>query len=54
MPTCQECKSFFSIEEEPGTGDCVQKCVDARQTYFTARVVNADSDASRCDSFQKK
>ena len=54
MPTCVECKSFFPIEEEPGKGDCVQKGVDARQTYFTARVVPAENDASTCDSFQKK
>ncbi|MFO7965589.1 MAG: benzylsuccinate synthase gamma subunit family protein [Desulfobacterales bacterium] len=54
MPTCKECKSFFPIEEEPGKGDCVQKCVDARQTYYSARVVSSEMDASLCDSFQKK
>lgn len=54
MPTCNECKSFFPIEDQPGKGDCVQKCVDARQTYYTARVVPSDNDASLCDSFQKK
>ena len=54
MPTCHECKSFFAIEEEAGAGDCVRKCVDARQTYIAARIVKADNDATRCDSFQKK
>ncbi len=54
MPTCVECQSFFPIEEEPGQGDCVRKCVDARQTYYSARVVSQDKDAARCDSFQKK
>ncbi len=54
MPTCNECKSFFPIEDDPGRGDCVQKNVDARQTYYSARIVNTDNDASNCESFQKK
>ena len=54
MPSCIECQSFFPIEEEPDRGDCVKKCVDARQTYYSARVVAQDNDAGRCDSFQKK
>ncbi len=54
MPQCKECKSFFPIEDEPGKGDCVQKCVDARQTYYSARPVAEDKDASQCQSFQKK
>ncbi len=54
MPTCQECKSFFPIEENPERGDCVQRGVDPRQSYYTAREVDADKDASECSSFQKK
>jgi hypothetical protein len=54
MPLCIECQSFFPIEDEPGRGDCVKKSVDARQTYYSARVVPQDKDAARCDSFQKK
>ena len=54
MPSCNECQSFFLIEDEPGRGDCVKKCVDARQTYYSSRVVTQDNDADRCDSFQKK
>jgi hypothetical protein len=54
MPSCIECQSFFPIEDEPGRGDCVKKCVDARQTYYSARVVAEDKDSSQCDSFQKK
>jgi len=54
MPTCQECKNFFPIEENPERGDCVQKGVDPRQSYYTAREVAADMDASECSSFQKK
>jgi len=30
MPTCQECKNFFPIEENPERGDCVQRGVDPR------------------------
>ncbi len=54
MPICNECQSFFPIEEQPEKGDCVQKCVDARQTYYSARVMPADNDAGKCESFQKK
>lgn len=54
MPLCIECQSFFPIEDEPGRGDCVKKSVDARQTYYSARVVSQDKDAARCDSFQKR
>ena len=54
MPLCNECMSFFPIEDESGQGDCVKKGVDARQTYYSSRVVTQDNDADRCDSFQKK
>lgn len=54
MATCQECKSFFPLEENPDQGDCVQRVVDPRQAYYKARPVAANNDASNCESFSKK
>jgi len=54
MATCRECKKFFPIPEDPKRGDCVQRVVDPRQSYYKARPVNADRDAASCPSFQKK
>lgn len=54
MATCKECKCFFPLEDNPETGDCVQRVVDPRQAYYKARPVGADQDASKCASFQKK
>ncbi|MBS3758775.1 MAG: benzylsuccinate synthase gamma subunit family protein [Desulfobacterales bacterium] len=54
MTTCQECKNFFPLEEDPNRGDCVQRVKDPRQAYYQAKPVNAEDDASACASFQKK
>ena len=54
MATCDECKGFFALEDDPTTGDCVQRVVDPRQAYYQAKPVEADQDASGCSSFQKK
>lgn len=52
MPNCQDCKSFFPIEDEEAKGDCVQRVVDPRQAYYKAKPVQSDAEA--CESFQKK
>ena len=54
MATCKECKRYFPIDQDPKKGDCVERVVDPRQAYFKARPVQADQDASKCASFQKK
>ncbi len=54
MATCKECKSFFGREDDPGQGDCVTRQVDPRQSYYRAKPVEAEKDASKCGSFQKK
>ncbi|MEW6439299.1 MAG: benzylsuccinate synthase gamma subunit family protein [bacterium] len=54
MATCKECKSFFALEGDPNKGDCVQRVVDPRQAYYKAKPVEADRNASKCTSFQKK
>jgi len=54
MPTCKECKNFFPIEENPERGDCVQRGVDPRQSYYTAMEKAADMDAGECKDFQKR
>jgi benzylsuccinate synthase len=53
MATCNECKCFFKLEEDPENGDCVQRVVDPRQAYYRARPVEVKKDASSCNSFQK-
>jgi pyruvate formate lyase activating enzyme len=54
MTTCQECKSFFPLEETPDKGDCVKRVVDPRQAYYQAKPVNAQDDAKKCETFSKK
>ncbi|MCP4757007.1 MAG: benzylsuccinate synthase gamma subunit family protein [Proteobacteria bacterium] len=54
MPICEECRSFFPIEESPQRGDCVQREVDPRQSYYTAQEIELSKDAGECSSFQKK
>ena len=54
MPTCQECKNFFPIEETPERGDCVLREVDPRQAYYKGKEVDGEMDASQCTSFLKK
>ncbi len=51
---CKECKSFFPMDENPEKGDCVQRVVDPRQAFHTARPVDAGRDASRCGNFSKR
>ncbi|MEE4351341.1 MAG: benzylsuccinate synthase gamma subunit family protein [Desulfatiglans sp.] len=53
MATCSECRSFFPLEDDSSTGDCVMKVVDPRQAYYRAKTVEADQDAGKCKSFQK-
>ncbi|MEW6439326.1 MAG: benzylsuccinate synthase gamma subunit family protein [bacterium] len=54
MATCNQCKCFFVSEEDAKKGDCVQRVVDPRQAYYKAKPVEADKDASKCPSFQKR
>jgi benzylsuccinate synthase len=54
MPTCKECGRFFPLDDNPVKGDCVERVVDPRQSYYTAKVVDAGMDSSACRSFQKK
>ena len=54
MATCKECKSFYAQEDDPAKGDCVTRGVDPRQAYYRAKPVEAEQDASKCSSFQKK
>jgi len=54
MAVCKECKNFFPLEEQPEKGDCVKRGEDPRQSYYMAKPVTADKDASSCPDFQKK
>jgi len=42
------------LDENPEKGDCVQRVVDPRQAYYTAKPVMAQQDASKCPAFQKR
>lgn len=54
MAECNECKSFFPMEDDVSMGDCVRRVVDPRQAYYQAKPVEADKDAAVCASYQKK
>ena len=54
MPTCEECKHFFPLEENPDQGDCVRRVVDPRQAYHKANPVDAVREAGDCPDFQRK
>jgi benzylsuccinate synthase len=54
MTTCKECIHFFPREDNPETGDCVERVVDPRQAYHKARPVGAEKAAAECASFEKK
>jgi benzylsuccinate synthase len=54
MATCNECKQYFLMDENPDRGDCVQRVVDPRQAYYKAKPVEADREAGDCPDFQKK
>ncbi len=54
MASCNECKSFFPLEDDDSMGDCVRRVVDPRQAFYQAKPVEAENDSSDCASFQKK
>ncbi|MFO8048210.1 MAG: benzylsuccinate synthase gamma subunit family protein [Desulfosudaceae bacterium] len=54
MTTCEQCKCFFPMEENPETGDCVRRGQDARQSFYKTQPVTKDQDAAACSDFQKK
>lgn len=54
MATCNECKQFFPMQENPEKGDCVQRVVDPRQAYYKSKPVDADLQAGDCPHFMKK
>ena len=53
MASCEECGNFFALGDDPRRGDCVQRVVDARQTYFKSKPVEAKDDAGACPEFRK-
>ena len=54
MTICSECKNFFATEDDPLKGNCVQRVVDPRQSYYKSAPVNAGDDSSKCEAFLKK
>ena len=53
MASCGECKKFVAWDDDVQKGDCVQRVVDARQGFFEARPVQAQTDAGSCPDFEK-
>lgn len=54
MPVCQDCMKFFAMEDDQKKGDCVQRVMDPRQSYYKAKPVLAEKDASACREFEKR
>jgi len=59
MPTCNDCKAYYPIPKEDmdyeeGVGDCVSQTTDRKGTFWTAKKVKGDMDASKCPGFKKK
>ena len=54
MASCNECRQFFPIDEDPDKGDCVRRVVDPRQAYYRAKPVDSDREAGDCPDFQRK
>jgi len=54
MPTCDECKSFFPMEEDPLKGDCVTREDDGRVQYWMGRPTTAFTEARECPRFIAK
>jgi len=54
MVKYKDAKNFFPYKDDPSRGDYVTRVVDPRQAYYTSKPVNADDDASKEPTFQKK
>ena len=54
MPTCDDCKSFFPLEEDPLKGDCVTREDDGKVQYWMSRPTTAFQDAENCPRFIAK
>ena len=51
MPTCDECKSFFALDEDPLKGDCVTREDDGKVQYWMSRPTTAFQEAEACPRF---
>ena len=54
MATCEECKSFFPLEEDPLKGDCVTREDDGRSQYWMARPTEALMEVGECPRYISK
>ena len=54
MATCDDCKSFFPLEEDPLKGDCVTREDDGRAQYWMSRPTEAFTEAQECPRFIDK
>ena len=54
MATCDECKSFFPLPEDPMKGDCVTREKDERCEYWMARPTEAMRDVEDCARYISK
>lgn len=54
MPTCDDCKSFFPLPDDPLKGDCVTRERDERSEYWMSRPTEALRDVEDCPRFIAK
>jgi hypothetical protein len=51
MPSCEECKGFFPLPDDPTRGDCVTREKDERCEYWQSRPTEAMMDVGDCPRF---
>ena len=54
MPTCDECKIFFPLDEDPLKGDCVTREDDGKVQFWMSRPTTAFQEAESCPRFIDK
>ncbi len=54
MATCNDCKWFFPLEDDPSRGDCVRRESDGKSEYWTAKPRSAQEGGESCASFEAK
>jgi hypothetical protein len=54
MPTCDECKGFFPLDEDPLKGDCVTREDDGKVQFWMSRPTTAFQEAEGCPRFIAK
>ena len=54
MVQYKDAKNFFPYPDDSSRGEYIVRVVDPKQSYYSAKPVNAEDDASNEPDFQKK